>query len=219
MNALAKKLLIKPGQRWLFYNTPENYLATLEPLPEGTQIQFDASGSFDGVQLFVNNSLELAEYLKTIITVLKPASVFWVCYPKKSSGIVTDLEMMGNWDEPARYGLTTVAAASINETWTALRLKPAELIKTSEFCNEEIKQNEYSAYINPEKRQINLPADIQQVIGNSLAAMNFFESLSFSNRKEYVVWILSAKQEKTRTDRLVKLLDKLLAGKKNPSEK
>jgi uncharacterized protein YdeI (YjbR/CyaY-like superfamily) len=34
-----------------------------------------------------------------------------------------------------------------------------------------------------------------------------------------VVWILSAKQEKTKQERLVKMVEKLIAGKKNPSEK
>jgi uncharacterized protein YdeI (YjbR/CyaY-like superfamily) len=57
------------------------------------------------------------------------------------------------------------------------------------------------------------------VLANSTAAMTFFDSLSFTNKKEYVVWILSAKQEKTKNDRLEKLTEKLLAKKKNPSEK
>ena len=51
------------------------------------------------------------------------------------------------------------------------------------------------------------------------AKAEFNPALSFTNKKEYVVWILSAKQEKTRTDRLAKIVEKLLAKKKNPSEK
>jgi uncharacterized protein YdeI (YjbR/CyaY-like superfamily) len=60
---------------------------------------------------------------------------------------------------------------------------------------------------------------MHQALSASAAAMAFYESLSFSNKKEYVVWILSAKQEKTKTERLEKLVEKLLTGKKNPSEK
>jgi len=60
---------------------------------------------------------------------------------------------------------------------------------------------------------------MRAVLAPSTAAFNFFQSLSFSNKKEYVVWILSAKQEKTKNERLTKLSEKLLAGKKNPSEK
>ena len=40
-----------------------------------------------------------------------------------------------------------------------------------------------------------------------------------TSQKEYVVWILSAKQEKTKSERLVKLVEKLSEGKKNPSDK
>jgi hypothetical protein len=115
MNAIAQKLLIKAGQRWMFYNAPENYLATLEPLPEDVEGEFTLNSAYDGVQLFVKNSGELVDCLKIIVPVLKPFAIFWVCYRKKNSGIKTDLEIMGNWDEPAKYGLATVAAVSINE--------------------------------------------------------------------------------------------------------
>src|SRR5260221_562409 len=54
--------------------------------------------------------------------------------------------------------------------------------------------------------------------GIQLFAKNKAE-LSYSNKKEYLLWILTAKQEKTRNERLGKLTEKLVAGKKNPSEK
>lgn len=50
-------------------------------------------------------------------------------------------------------------------------------------------------------------------------ALNNFNKLSYSNQKEYVLWILTAKLEKTRINRLAKLIEKLLNNKKNPSEK
>ena len=66
MSSLAKKLQVKPGKRWLLFNAPANYLVSLEPLPEGATVSFEANGNFDGVQLFVKNSTELAENLKVI---------------------------------------------------------------------------------------------------------------------------------------------------------
>ena len=72
ISAVAKKLLIKPGKNWLFYNAPEDYLAVLEPLPEGVAASFSTGGEFDGVQLFVKNSSELMDSLKTIMPILKP---------------------------------------------------------------------------------------------------------------------------------------------------
>ena len=46
MNAVAKKLLMKPGQCWLLFNAPENYLPTLSPLPENLQVSYSAQGKF-----------------------------------------------------------------------------------------------------------------------------------------------------------------------------
>jgi uncharacterized protein YdeI (YjbR/CyaY-like superfamily) len=60
---------------------------------------------------------------------------------------------------------------------------------------------------------------MEAVFESNPAAMSFYQSLSYSNRKEYVLWILTAKQEKTLTERLTKMVEKLRAGKKNPSEK
>jgi len=124
ISPVAKKLLIKPGKRWLFYSAPDNYLATIEPLPDGAEAIFSPGGVFDGVQLFVMNSTELIDRLKIIMPILKPDTTFWITYPKKSSGIVSDLEMMSSWDELDKYGYNGVAAAAIDEIWTALRFRP-----------------------------------------------------------------------------------------------
>jgi hypothetical protein len=219
ISPLAKKLLIKPGKHWLLFNAPANYLSLLEPLPEETTVSFEAKGAFDGIQLFVKNSTELVKSLKLVIPVLKPESIFWVIYPKKSSGIESDLEMMSSWDELAKYGLGGVAAAAVDQTWTALRFKPTELTKASDTCNEEIKQNEFSQWIDVDNRQVTLPQEIRNVLEKSPQALANYEKLSYSNRKEYVLWVITAKQDKTRYERKIKLVDKLIAGKKNPSEK
>jgi len=219
INPLAKKLQMKPGKSWLLYNAPEIYLASLEPLPDGVTIAYEAKGAFDGVQLFVKNSAELKASLNLIVPVLKPDAVFWVIYPKKSSGITSDLEMMSSWDDLGEYGFSGVAAAAVNETWTALRFRPKELTKASDTRNENIQKNEYSAYIDVENKVIALPGEIKELLQKNPQALANYEKLSYSNRKEYVLWILTAKQEKTKAERLAKMVEKLEAGKKNPSEK
>jgi hypothetical protein len=219
VNPLAKKLQFKPGKHWLLFNAPANYLNLLEPLPEGSTVSYEAKSDFDGVQLFVKNSRELIENLKIIVPVMRPDTIFWVTYPKKSSGIESDLEMMSSWDELKKYGFGGVAAAAIDETWTALRFRPKEQTKTSDTCNEEIKQNEYSQWIDVENKIVRVPDEIKAVLEKKPHALANYEKLSYSNRKEYVLWILTAKQEKTKAERLIKLIEKLEAGKKNPSEK
>lgn len=219
MNSLAKKLQIKPGSNWLIYNAPVNYLDLLQPLPDGTTTSVTAEGNFSGIQLFVKNSTELAHQLPVIAQLLKPDTIFWVIYPKKSSNIPSDLEMMRSWDELSKYGLSGVAAAAVDQTWTALRFRPTNQTKVSATRNEEIQKNEYARYVDVANKQITLPDDIAAILQQNPSALNFYQSLSYSNRKEYVLWILTAKQEKTRVDRLEKMVEKLVNRKKNPAEK
>jgi uncharacterized protein YdeI (YjbR/CyaY-like superfamily) len=68
-------------------------------------------------------------------------------------------------------------------------------------------------------RVVTPPADFAKLLRKSKSANAFFENLSFTNKKEYVGWITSAKREDTRMRRLEAAVGKLEAGKKNPSEK
>src|ERR1700743_3482955 len=154
---LSQKLQIKPGKRWLFFNAPVNYLASLEPLPEAVITSFEAVGEFEGAQLFVKDSAELISSLKIIMPHLKFDAVFWITYPKKASGIKTDLEMTKSWDELKAYNYNTVSAASVNDAWTALRVRPEGQSKVSGSCNENIPTNEYGNYIDLTNRSITPP--------------------------------------------------------------
>ena len=70
-----------------------------------------------------------------------------------------------------------------------------------------------------EERVLEIPEELQKVLNRNKKAKEFFEGLSFTNRKEYAVWISGAKREETKAERLKAVVDKLLKGKKNPSEK
>ena len=126
---LSQKLQIKSCTNWLLFNAPDNYFATLDPLPEDLKISYEPEGNFSGIQVFIKNRDELVTALDVIIPLLKPDTILWVTYPKKSSGIKSDLKMMGNWDELSKYGLRIVTSVSVNETWTALRFKFEEKTK------------------------------------------------------------------------------------------
>ncbi|TFF30342.1 YdeI/OmpD-associated family protein [Mucilaginibacter psychrotolerans] len=194
-------------------------MAALEPLPDGITLTFTINKPVDGIQLFVTLSTELAARLADIKPILRPETVLWVIYPKKNKGIDTDLEMMSGWEVSKEYGLRPVASAAINDTWTTLRFRPEVLVKHSEFRNETVKQNDFSAYINPETKQVTLPADVAEALSAVPESIGIYNKLAYSHRKEYVVWILSAKQDQTRLNRINKMVEMLLAGKKNPSEK
>jgi hypothetical protein len=70
-----------------------------------------------------------------------------------------------------------------------------------------------------EERVVDVPPDLKKVLAKSKKAQEFFDSLSYTNKKEYSLWISSAKREETREKRLSEIVPRLLKGKKNPSEK
>jgi hypothetical protein len=69
------------------------------------------------------------------------------------------------------------------------------------------------------ERAVDVPRELKSLLSKNAKAKSFYDSLSFTNRKEYAVWISTAKKEETKTKRLKAILPKLLSGKKNPSEK
>jgi uncharacterized protein YdeI (YjbR/CyaY-like superfamily) len=70
-----------------------------------------------------------------------------------------------------------------------------------------------------EERIVDVPNELQKLLSKNSNARKFFDSLSYTNRKEYALWIRSAKKEETKAKRLSEIIPRLLAGKKNPSEK
>jgi hypothetical protein len=69
-----------------------------------------------------------------------------------------------------------------------------------------------------EERVVIVPQALRDALAESPKAEAFFNSLSFTNRKEYAGWISSAKRPETVEKRLSETIRKLLAGKKNPSQ-
>jgi len=219
MNALVKKLQIKPGTNWLIYNAPENYLQLIEPLPDGVNLSYSPQGNFNGVQLFARDKAGLLQGMDLIKPLLKNDTILWISYPKKSSAIASDLNMMSDWAEMTRYQLQPVASAAIDETWSSIRFKPQHETKASVVSNDSVKNSEFAQYVDVVNKRVTLPDDIAALLQQNPLAMSNYQSLAYSHKKEYVLWILTARQAKTRETRLAKMIEMLTKGKKNPSEK
>ncbi len=123
---VAQKLLIKENYKILFINEPDNYRAILGELPENVSVLTERDRSADFIQLFVTSKKELVERLNEIKPIMSPGGLLWVKYPKGTSGIKTDI----NRDIIRKYaqsiGLNSVAMISVDDTWSALRLKFSE---------------------------------------------------------------------------------------------
>jgi len=129
-NALIKKLQLKLGQHALFLNAPEGYIESLGRLPDGVALVDGPAGTLDFVQLFVRDSAELALFAPVALAAIKRDGVFWISYPKKSSGVVSDLTRDVGWAPITAAGLRPVTQIAVDETWSAVRWRPIELVKS-----------------------------------------------------------------------------------------
>ncbi len=125
---LAKKLHIKPGQRIILINPPAGYTEQLGKLPDGAELAKRATGQFDFVHLFAKDSAEVSRFGPKALQVLNYDGVFWVSYPKKSSGVASDISRDHGWDLLKESGLRPVSAVSIDDTWSALRFRPVAAV-------------------------------------------------------------------------------------------
>jgi hypothetical protein len=65
-----------------------------------------------------------------------------------------------------------------------------------------------------EPRVIEVPAELKKAFRTEKEAKAFFEKLSYTHQREYVMWINEAKREETRQNRIVKAIEMLKQGKK-----
>jgi hypothetical protein len=209
-NALARKLRIKPNQRILALHSPEVFLASLAPLPAGTIFHQQPEGSYDLALAFAVDSRELKDLFPVATASLLPEGILWLNYPKKSSGVKSDLTRDEGWLSVLEAGWDAVTQVSIDQTWTATRFKQGV---------NRAPEKRQMAPRPPANRTLELPADLEEVLNREPEAKHFFNTLSFTNRKEYALWISEAKRPETRAARLEKITDRLLTGLKNPSEK
>ena len=98
---LPKKLGIREGSRVFLAGAPEGFDAVLGPLPTGVQRLGRAGSAMDVVVLFVTREGDLRSRFEKLAGGLEPAGRLWVAWPKKASGLPTDLD----FDIVQRIGL------------------------------------------------------------------------------------------------------------------
>jgi hypothetical protein len=101
---MAKKLQLKAGQAVLVLNAPVGYVESLRPQHDG-DIADHAAGEVDVAQLFVMNNAELSQQGPVATRSLRLGGNLWLSYPKKSSGVKTDLARDdGGWASVGETG-------------------------------------------------------------------------------------------------------------------
>ncbi|MCX6331554.1 MAG: YdeI/OmpD-associated family protein [Chitinophagia bacterium] len=216
---LLEKLQLKDEKNLLIQGLPSSvekqfaklsYNKNLTPLLKTRKIDF--------ALIFAINQFQLNNILKELFSALHADCKLWIAYPKTTSKIVSDLNRDASWDILSKNDFEAIRQVTMDHVWTAMRFKKVDQLPNKnrtfvEFKSADIKVDDF------EKRLIALPIELDKLFAADEEAREFFTSLSIINQKEYLSWIQGAKKEETKQKRLEATLEKLLAGKQNPSEK
>jgi len=219
-NTIANKLKIKAGNRLLTLHAPAGFKEELEGLPGKITITRAGKSPVSGyhqVHWFVLNKAQLEKDMSRVMKMVKPGVLVWVYYPKSTSGLQTDLNRDKGWDclLAEQDKLSWINLVSFNSTWSVFGFRA----KTEADKKKEAKpkpEREIFRWVNPGTKEISLPGDLAAVMKKHKKEAAYFNTLSFTNKKEYIEWIVSAKREETRTERIKGTIERLAKKWKNP---
>jgi hypothetical protein len=118
---LVQKLGIKAEARVHFAHAPADFAKTLGPLPAGVELLGGTPKNLDLALLFVTNKAALSSQFPKLAARLQPAGMLWVAWPKKASGVPTDLTENIVRDIGLAAGLVDVKVCAIDDTWSGLK--------------------------------------------------------------------------------------------------
>ena len=119
---LAKKLGIVEGARVFAVDAPEHYGELVAPLPPGVTEAKRIDADTDLVHLFVKSKARLAKALAGARKAMRPDCAIWVSWPKKASGVETDITEDTIREVALPMGLVDVKVCAVDATWSGLKL-------------------------------------------------------------------------------------------------
>ena len=119
---LPKKLGIAQGSRVALVGAPAGFRRTLRKLPAQVDVRTDLrSGSLDVIVYFTKRAAELRRRFPTIARRMSESGGFWVAWPKKASGVATDVTEGIVRKTGLKAGLVDNKICAIDEVWSGLR--------------------------------------------------------------------------------------------------
>jgi hypothetical protein len=213
---IAQKLKIQPGYTLLTINEPSEFQKGLNGLPKGVKV-IESGKDYNQVHWFVLNRTQMENQMSKVMKLVKRGVTVWVYYPKGTSKLQTDLNRDKGWDCLLAEGdkLTWISLISFDDTWSVFGFRA----KTDADRKKEAKpkeEREIFKWVNPQTKEVKLPDDLVSLLKKNKKASEFFNTLSFTNKKEYIEWIVTAKREETRNERLQGMIERLNKQWKNP---
>ena len=122
-SAVSEKLLIKAGNRVAIIAAPGDYGEIVGDLPDGITLSEQTAGSFDVVHGFFTTKAELLDRLDDLKSAAGQNGILWISYPKRTSGLETDLSRDVLRSFLSEQGLRGVSLISLDDTWSAMRFR------------------------------------------------------------------------------------------------
>ena len=119
---LAHKLGFKAGTKAVIVGAPAGYRKWLAPLPEKVSFNDKPIAGSEFVHLFAAERRRLEKELKRLRRLLADAGVLWVSWPKKSSGVATDVTEDVIREVCLPLGFVDVKVCAVDDTWSGLKL-------------------------------------------------------------------------------------------------
>jgi len=118
---LSQKLGLKPGFCIFADGAPKDYRKLVGAWPDGATLATKPGGKLDVVHLFATEAKGLAARLRKYRDAIAPDGMIWVSWPKKTSGVATDLSDVVVRDTALPLGLVDIKVCAIDDVWSGLK--------------------------------------------------------------------------------------------------
>ena len=119
---LVEKLGIKPHTRIAVIGAPKGYRRTLGALPPGVALATTLRGTLTFIQFFTKQRVALESRFPFLTQSLTSDGALWISWPKKASGVATDLTEDGVRAVALAHGLVDVKVCAVDDVWSGLKL-------------------------------------------------------------------------------------------------
>jgi hypothetical protein len=118
---LVRKLGIKPGARLGLIGAPDGFDATLGELPQEVSVRRRVRGPLEVIVAFCSQRSELERRLPALRAALDSSGGLWIAWPKRASGVTTDLDENVVRELGLAAGLVDNKVCAVDEVWSGLR--------------------------------------------------------------------------------------------------
>ena len=119
---LPQKLGIKPGLMVVTINPPANYRRLLGQIPDSVTFSERLKSGSSFVHLFTSRRSEMQKKMSILRDKISDNGAIWVSWPKKSSGIATDVTEDVIREIALPLGFVDIKVCAVDDTWSGLKL-------------------------------------------------------------------------------------------------